>query len=39
MYVDEAVSNSVGETLLLRLNPDEELKLDDQSSTFLNSAL
>ena len=38
-YVDEAISNSVDESSLLRLNSNEELKLDEQDSTFLQSFL
>ena len=38
-YVDQAFSNSVDESSLLRLDPNEELKLDEQDSMFLNSTL
>ena len=35
-YVDEAISNSLDESSLLKLDPDEELKLDGQDSIFFN---
>ena len=38
-YVDEAISHSVDESSLLRLDPDEKLKLDEQDSIILNSNL
>ena len=38
-YVDYAFSNSVDESSLLRLDPDEKLKLDEQDSIILNSTL
>ena len=38
-YVDQAISNSVEEPSLLRLNPDEKLKLDDQDSIILYCTL
>ena len=38
IYVDQAISNTVDESLL-RLDPDEKLNLDEQDSTFLNSYL
>ena len=39
MYVNFATSTSVHETSLLRLDPDENLKLDEQDSIILNSTL
>ena len=38
-FVDEAISHSVDESSLLRLDPDEKLKLDDRISIFLISTL
>ena len=38
-YVDYAISNSVDESSLLRLDLDEQLKLDEQDSIVLNSNL
>ena len=38
-YVDNFVRNSVDESTLLRLDPDEKLNLDEQDSIFLNSTL
>ena len=38
-YVDYAISNSVDESSLLRLDPDEKLKLDEQDSVILKSNL
>ena len=39
IYVDNAISYSVDEASLLRLDPDEKLKLDEQDSILLNSTL
>ena len=39
IFVAEAISDSVDESLLLRLNPNEELKLDKQVSMFPESFL
>ena len=39
LYVDEAVSNWLDELSLLRVDPNEELKLDEQDSLNLNSTL
>ena len=36
-YVDQAISNSVDESLLLRLDLLEKLKLDEQASIIVNS--
>ena len=39
-YVDIAISHSVHQSSLLRLDPDEKLnKQDEQNSTFLNSTV
>ena len=38
-YVDNAISNSVDEVSLLRLDPNEKLELDKQDSIILNSTL
>ena len=38
-YDDHALSESVDESSLLRLDPDEKLKLDEQDSIILNSTL
>ena len=38
-YVDQAISYSVDEPSLLRLDPDQKLKLDEQDSIFPNSNL
>ena len=38
-YVDYAISNSVDESSLLRLDTDEKLKLDEQDSVILKSNL
>ena len=38
-YVNEAVSNSIDESSLLRIDLDEEIKLDEQCSMLLNSSL
>ena len=38
-YVDNAIFYHVNEPSLLRLDPDEKLKLDEQDSVFLNSTL
>ena len=38
-YVDQAIFNNVHESSLLRLDPDEQLKLDKQDSILLNSTL
>ena len=39
LYVDKAISDSIDESSLLRLDPDEKLKLDEQNSILLNSSL
>ena len=39
LYVDNAIRNTLDESSLLRLDPDEKLKLDEQDSIFLNSTL
>ena len=39
LYVDNVISDSVDESSLLRLDPDEKLDLDNQDSIILNSAL
>ena len=39
IYVDQAISDGVTESSLLRLDPDEKIKLDDQASIILNSTL
>ena len=38
-YVDKAISHSVRQSSLLRLDPDEKVKVDEQNSINLNSAL
>ena len=38
-HVDEVISNSVNESSLLGLDPDEEVKLDEEDSILLNSTL
>ena len=38
-YIDEAISNSVDESLLLSFDPNEEVSLDEQRFMFLNSSL
>ena len=38
-YVDEAISNSVDEQKLLRLDPNEEINIDEQDSVNLISTL
>ena len=38
-YVDHAISHSVHESTLLRLEPDEKVKLHEQDSIILNSIL
>ena len=38
-YVDPAISYSVEESSLLRLDPDEKLKITEQDSQILNSSL
>ena len=38
-YVEEAISTSVNESPLLRLNHNEEGKLDEEDSIILNSTL
>ena len=38
-YVDDAIFYSLGESSLFRLGPGRKLKLDEQDSVFLNSAL
>ena len=39
IYIDQAISYSVAESCLLRLDPDEQLKLNEQDSIFPNSTL
>ena len=39
LYADEAISYWLDEISLLRLDPDEQLKLDEQDSIVLNSTL
>ena len=39
MYVDNGISNSLDEPSLLRLDPDEKWKLDEQDSIIDNSTL
>ena len=39
LYVDQAISYLVHESSLLRLDPDEKLKLDEQESIVLNSVI
>ena len=39
IIVDNAISHSVDESSLLRLNPEEKLNLDEQDSLFLNTTL
>ena len=39
IYVDQAILYSVDEASLLRLDPDEKIKLDEQNSIFLISTL
>ena len=39
IYVDQAVSDGVHEPSVLRLDPDEKLRLDEQDSIVLNSTL
>ena len=39
IYVDNAISYSVDDASLLRLDPDEKLKLDEPDSILLNSTL
>ena len=39
IYVDQAISDGVNESSLLRLDPNEKLKLDEQDSIILNSTL
>ena len=38
IYVENAISNSVDESSLLRLDPDEKLKLDEHYSRNINSS-
>ena len=38
-YVDNAISNSIDESPLLRLDSNEKLNLDEQDSIILNSTL
>ena len=38
-YVDQTISEGVDDSSLLRLDPDEKLKLDEQDSIVLNSTL
>ena len=37
IYVDQAISDGIDEPSLLRLDPDEKLRLDEQDSMVLNS--
>ena len=39
LYVDEAISHSVDESSLIRLDPDEKSELDEKDSIILNSTL
>ena len=39
IYVDQAISDGVDNSSILRLDPYEKLKLDDQNSIILNSTL
>ena len=39
LYIDNAIRNTLDESSLLRLDPDEKLKLDEQDSKFPNSIL
>ena len=39
LHVDSTISDGVNESTLLRLDPDEKLKLDEQNSILLNSSL
>ena len=39
IYVDQAISDGVAESSLLRLDPDEKLKLDKRGYILLNSTL
>ena len=39
LYVDNVIRNSVDESILLRLDPEEKLKLDEQDSLVPNSTL
>ena len=39
LYVDDAFSNTVDESSLLRLDPNEEVNIDEQNSIILNSTL
>ena len=39
LYVDNTISDGVNESTLLRLDPDEKLKLDEQNSILLISSL
>ena len=39
VYVDEAISNGVDNSSLIRLDPYEKLKLDEEDSIVLNSTL
>ena len=38
-YDDQAISDGVNESSLLRLGPDEKLNLDEQDSIFLHTTL
>ena len=39
VHVDQAISKGVGDLSLLRIDPDERLKLDEQDSIVLSSSL
>ena len=39
LYVDDTISNSVDELTLLRLDPNEKIKIDVQDSILRNSFL
>ena len=39
VFVDNAISNNVFESSLLRLDPDENMKTDEQESIIFNSTL
>ena len=39
LYVDKTITNTVDESPLLRLDPDEKFNLDEQDSILLNSTL
>ena len=38
-FVDNAISDSLDESSMLRLDPKEKLKVDEQDFIFLNSTL